>query len=76
MPAFRNNEVVIISDSRQFDNASYGTIVCSLDCQRDDITENDVGAVVLLFADYRTGLDDNGLRDVSIDRMRKQYSNI
>jgi len=67
MPAYRNNECVRLSDD------TYGTIVCTLDYQRDDIDYNDVGAVILLYPDFRQAGDD-GLREVSIKDFGKQYN--
>jgi len=50
----------------------YATIVCTLDYKRDDIEDTDAGAVVLLFPEFRND-NDNGLREVSITDLRKQY---
>jgi len=73
MPAFRNNECVRVhTEDMGALEAVYATIVCSLDYKRDDIEDTDTGAVVLLFPDFRDD-NDNGLREVSMSDLRKQY---
>jgi len=74
MPAFRNNECVRVCNAATGSGKweAYGTIVCSLDYKRDDIEDTDAGAVVLLFPDFRDD-NDNGLREVSMSDLRKQY---
>ena len=68
MSIFTSNEVVRVGDA-------FGTVVCSLDMRRDEVTESDGGAVVLLFPPFRER-NDNGLRDVAYSDLRKQYGDI
>lgn len=44
----------------------YGTIL-------EDVTSDDAAAFVLLYPGFRQGLDDDGLRDVPMNEVRKQY---
>jgi hypothetical protein len=68
---YRQNECVRLKPTDEYPREEWGTIV------GDDVLEGDMMAVVLVYDQFRYhGPDDNGLRDVPVSEIGKQYEAI
>lgn len=65
---YRQNECVRLKPTAEFPLEEWGTIV------GNDVHEGDAMAIVLVYPEFRYhGEDDNGLRDVPVSEIGKQY---